>query len=399
MTLSSAAFNNNGVIPTEYTCDSENISPPLSWTGAPKGTDSLVLTMIDPNANDIPAGYWDHWVIFDIPSSMNNLPTNISMNNAEGLNGRKNANYDGPCPPTGKRVYEFKLYALDTSLNFDTAPDRQEVLQAMKGHVIDEATLHAAYTRHEANNGLATEAEPVNKLIVVTGAASGIGRETAIFFADKGYKVALFDIDMSQINDVNKPNFFKRTLDVRNRDDFVKAVDEAEEHFGLPVDAFFNIAGIMPLGEFATQDPVDWDRLVDTNVKGALNGIYATYPRMLKQKRGHIFNMSSMAGRKIFDNHGVYVATKHAVHAISDQLRKEAGGFGICVSTIAPGATKTNLLRRDNDPKTVFEYEERVDAGGGYMDAKYIVESMYFIYQLPDNVCVREINLTTTGGE
>ncbi len=241
--------------------------------------------------------------------------------------------------------------------------------------------------------------DPSKKLIVITGAASGIGRETAIFFADKGYKVALFDLDISQIDDVNKPNFFKRTLDVRDRDDFVKAVNGAEEHFKLPVDAFLNNAGIMPLGDFLTQNPADWDRLVDINIKGMLNGIYAVYPKMARNKKGHIFNTSSMAGVKIFDNHGVYVATKHAVHAISDQLRKEAGAYGICVSTIAPGATKTNLLRRDNDAKTVEDYEKGVNSGGGYMDARRIAESIYFIYQMPDNTCIRQIQITSTGGE
>ncbi len=258
-------------------------------------------------------------------------------------------------------------------------------------------TLSAhAQTQVESKTNTIT---PAQKLVVITGAASGIGLETAKYYGDKGYKVALFDIDMNQIKDINKPNFFKRALDVRDRADFVKAVQEAEAHFGLPVDAFFNNAGVMPLGDFATQNPDDWDRLVDTNVKGVLNGIYAVYPDMVKRKSGHIFNMSSMAGRKIFDNHGVYVGTKHAVHAISDQLRKEGGANGVCVSVIAPGATKTNLVARDNDQATTDAYNKGVNSGGGYMDAIRVVEAMDFIYQMPSNVCIREIQMTSTGGE
>ena len=245
----------------------------------------------------------------------------------------------------------------------------------------------------------AKTSDDTNKLIVITGAGSGIGKETSLFFLKKNYKVAMLDINIEQIKNLENKNLFKRKVDVRDRDDLVKAVNEAKAKFKLPVDAFFNNAGVMPLGDFATQDPNDWDRLVDVNIKGVLNGIYAVYPDMIKNKNGNIFNISSMAGRKIFDNHGVYVGTKHAVHAISDQLRKEAGVNNICVSTIAPGATKTNLLRADNDAKTIKSYEAGVNAGGGFLDAKRVVESMYFIYKMPDNACIRELAITSTGGE
>lgn len=231
----------------------------------------------------------------------------------------------------------------------------------------------------------------MSKLIIITGASSGFGKECALQFEKKGYKCALFSRDMSKAQGLESPLFFKKDLDVRNREDFVEAVKEAESHFSQDVDCLINNAGIMPLGSFENQDPKDWDTMIDINIKGVLNGIHSVYSTMIKNKRGTIINLSSIAGKKMFDNHGVYCGTKFAVHAISDQLRKEAGAHNIRVITIAPGAAETPLLKTSNSQEVVDGYESWKKQMGGAMDPKRVVESIVFCYEMPQEVCIREL--------
>lgn len=148
--LTSMVFGNNTSIPDKYTCKGASVSPPLSWTAGPQGTKSYVLTMDDPDA---PRGVFTHWVIFNIPSSVNKLDENIPKNatvegvGVQGVNGARNTGYTGPCPPSGTHHYIFTLYALDTIL--DTAPKstKEQVLDAMKGHVLATSVLVGLYSK------------------------------------------------------------------------------------------------------------------------------------------------------------------------------------------------------------------------------------------------------------
>jgi Raf kinase inhibitor-like YbhB/YbcL family protein len=150
MEIKSSSFNHEDMIPAKYTCDGQNISPPLSWSGAPEKTKSFALICDDPDA---PVGLWVHWVIFDIPASVNSLPEKTSRQ-AEiagtGKNGKNTSGrfgYDGPCPPGGTHRYFFKLYALDTTLNLPPGLTKDELLEAMKGHILSEAQLMGRYKR------------------------------------------------------------------------------------------------------------------------------------------------------------------------------------------------------------------------------------------------------------
>jgi len=150
MEIKSSSFNHEDMIPAKYTCDGANISPPLSWSGAPEKTKSFTLICDDPDA---PVGLWVHWVIFDIPATVNSLPEKVSRQEeipGLGKNGKNTSGhlgYDGPCPPGGTHRYYFKLYALDTMLNLKAGLTKDELLKAMKGHVLEEAQLMGRYKR------------------------------------------------------------------------------------------------------------------------------------------------------------------------------------------------------------------------------------------------------------
>lgn len=152
--LTSTAFEHEGEIPKRYTCDGEDISPALEWSGVPEKTKSLALIVDDPDAPDprAPKTVYVHWVLYDIPTSARGLPERvrpdgIPTGTREGLNDWKRTGYGGPCPPVGVHRYYHKLYALDTTLGDLGTPTKADVLKAMKGHVIAEAQLMGRYSR------------------------------------------------------------------------------------------------------------------------------------------------------------------------------------------------------------------------------------------------------------
>jgi Raf kinase inhibitor-like YbhB/YbcL family protein len=155
LTLSSLAFQEDGVIPSNFTCDGENVNPALSISGVPEGTQSLVLIMDDP---DIPQSVkermgisvFDHWVLFNIPPETRELNEAVVGVGIEGSNGQGVSGYTGPCPPDGEHRYVFKLFALDTMLNLHAEATREEVERAMEGHSIDSTELTGRYNRTQS---------------------------------------------------------------------------------------------------------------------------------------------------------------------------------------------------------------------------------------------------------
>src|SRR3989338_11309325 len=125
-----------GKVPIKFTCDGRDVSPTLRWNDTPLGTTSLALIVDDPDA---PHGTWDHWILFNIPSNVRQLPENISVlpeGSLEGKNSWDKTGYGGPCPPFGVHRYFFKLYALDTVLTLSNGTTKTEIMDAMKNHII-----------------------------------------------------------------------------------------------------------------------------------------------------------------------------------------------------------------------------------------------------------------------
>jgi len=149
MDLTSDAFEHEGAIPARYTCDGEDLSPPLSITGIPDGTASLALVVDDPDA---PRGVWDHWVVSDIPTPGGPSPTLIipagqAPPGTPGANSWGRTGYGGPCPPSGTHRYFFVVYALDIRPGLPPGASKADLLDAAEGHVLAEATLMGRYGR------------------------------------------------------------------------------------------------------------------------------------------------------------------------------------------------------------------------------------------------------------
>jgi Raf kinase inhibitor-like YbhB/YbcL family protein len=145
MKISSPAFEENSKIPEKYTCDGENVNPPLKIEGIPKEAKSLVLIVDDPDA---PMGTFLHWLVWNIPPETNLIEENSLPEGAvQGKNDFGKENYGGPCPPFGTHRYFFKLYALDKKLDLPIGSKLKEVEEAMKGHILDQAQLIGLYQR------------------------------------------------------------------------------------------------------------------------------------------------------------------------------------------------------------------------------------------------------------
>jgi len=140
--IKSSAFTNNRLIPTKYTCDGEDLNPPLSIEGIPNGTQSLALIVDDPDA---PMGTWDHWIVWNIPPS-EKIEEN-SVPGVEGLNDFRKHSYGGPCPPSGTHRYFFKVYALDTKLNLNVSSRKKDLEKALQGHILAKGELVGRYSR------------------------------------------------------------------------------------------------------------------------------------------------------------------------------------------------------------------------------------------------------------
>lgn len=154
LTLTSTAFADGGEIPSLYTCEGDDISPPLAWSGVPDGTKSLVLIVDDPDAPDpaAPQRIWVHWVLFNLPPDSTGLaeaviPDALPAGTEDGLNDWEHTGYGGPCPPIGRHRYFHKLCALDTRLEGLSKPTKADVEAAMAGHVLAEAVLLGTYQK------------------------------------------------------------------------------------------------------------------------------------------------------------------------------------------------------------------------------------------------------------
>ncbi len=149
--LTSSAFSEGKPIPTKHTCDGEDLSPPLKWSQVPQGAQSIALICDDPDA---PMGTWVHWVLWGLPATTTELSEKVSLTETlsngarQGINDFKRIGYGGPCPPPGSpHRYFFKLYALDTNLSLKPRATKQDLLQAMEGHVLAKGQLMGTYQR------------------------------------------------------------------------------------------------------------------------------------------------------------------------------------------------------------------------------------------------------------
>ncbi|EGQ8448402.1 TPA: SDR family oxidoreductase [Vibrio alginolyticus] len=235
----------------------------------------------------------------------------------------------------------------------------------------------------------------MKKLIVITGASSGIGEAIARHLSDQGHALLLLARRVERLEALNLPNTLCEKVDVTDKASFEAAIEKAEALYG-PVDALVNNAGVMLLGQIDTQEASEWKRMFDVNVIGLLNGMQSVLAPMKARNSGTIINISSIAGKKTFPDHAAYCGTKFAVHAISENVREEVASSNVRVTTIAPGAVETELLSHTTSQDIKDGYDAwKVDMGG-VLAADDIARAVLFAYQQPQGVCVREIALAPT---
>jgi NADP-dependent 3-hydroxy acid dehydrogenase YdfG len=236
------------------------------------------------------------------------------------------------------------------------------------------------------------------KLIAITGASSGIGAATAKAFSAAGYPLLLMARRIELMEAMNLPNAICKEVDVLDLEGMKAAISEAEDTHG-EVDCMINNAGVMINGKPQFQNPEDWQKMLDVNIRGVLNGIHLVLKNMVERQSGTIVNMGSIAGIKTFPDHTVYCGTKFAVHAITENIREEVSGSNVRLINIAPGMVYTELLDHgceEEARKGWMDYAEQI---GGALKPDSIAQSVLFSYQMPQEVCVREIVICPTGQE
>ncbi|MGS2727124.1 SDR family oxidoreductase [Psychroserpens sp. BH13MA-6] len=239
-----------------------------------------------------------------------------------------------------------------------------------------------------------------NKVVIITGASSGIGEATALKLSKNGAKVVLTarrEEKLKALRDKIKSNggdALVITGDVTKPDDFKNVVDQSIHTYGT-VDALVNNAGLMPLSYVAKLKTDEWNTMVDVNIKGVLNGVAAVLPTLIKNKGGHIINISSTAAYKYFPGGAVYCATKAAVKMFSEGLRQElAPEHNINITSIEPGAVDTELLHTitDEDIKEQLSGMKEMTR----LEAEDIAEAIYYAISQPDRVNINDVYIMPT---
>lgn len=240
----------------------------------------------------------------------------------------------------------------------------------------------------------------MNKTIMITGATAGFGRATALEFARNGYNVIITGrrkerlLELAKEIEAFKTGVIVLNFDVRNKSEVDSAVRSLPPEW-KDIDILVNNAGLAAgLSHIDDGDTDDWDRMVDTNIKGLLYVTRAVAPLMAARNRGHIFNISSIAGKDIYENGNVYCATKSAVDSLSKAMRIDLLKHGIRVTNIAPGMAETefSIVRFKGD-------QEKADAvyrGVKALSAEDIAMVIYFCATLPDHVCINDLTITPT---
>jgi len=239
------------------------------------------------------------------------------------------------------------------------------------------------------------------KIVVITGASSGLGKATAEALSAQGANVVLgarrIDLVQSLADELNARGGKALALetDVTQCDQVQRLVDLAVQTYGR-IDVMINNAGLMPNSPLERLKIGDWDRMIDVNIKGVLYGIAAALPYMKQQKAGHIINVSSVAGHKIRSGAAVYAATKHAVRVLSEGLRQEVKPYNIRTTIISPGAVDTELPNSVTEPdvaesvRKIYEHAIPVEA---------FARAVIFAMSQPDDVDVNEILFRPTRQE
>lgn len=242
-----------------------------------------------------------------------------------------------------------------------------------------------------------------NKVAIITGASSGIGYATSLTLSKAGIRVAVGARRTERLQELEKQiiknngEILVQKTDVTRKSDCDSLVNTIVEKWGK-VDILINNAGLMPLSYFKNGKVEEWEQMIDVNIKGVLYCTSAVVPYMLEKKSGHIINISSVAGRIVFAGGSVYCATKHAIAALSEGLRKELSPtYNIRVTCIEPGAVETELLESITDESMTgfIQATKNMET----LRSDDIANAILYAVQAPRHVNVNEILIRPTAQE
>jgi NADP-dependent 3-hydroxy acid dehydrogenase YdfG len=241
----------------------------------------------------------------------------------------------------------------------------------------------------------------MNKIVMITGATSGFGRAATVKFAENGYNIIitgrrkeLLEKLEKELKAFGKIKLLSLNFDVRIKSEVETAIGNLSEEWKT-IDILVNNAGLAAgLSHIQTGDTDDWDRMIDTNIKGLLYVTRAVAPLMIARNKGHIFNLGSIAGKETYENGNVYCASKFAVDALSKSMRIDMLKNNIKVTLIAPGMAETefSLVRFHGDAQKAKNVYKGIHA----LSAEDIADVIYFCATLPDHVCINELVITPT---
>lgn len=242
----------------------------------------------------------------------------------------------------------------------------------------------------------------MNRIALITGVTSGIGKAVADIFAENNYNLIITGRRNDRLKEIKsdlEKQFGIKVLalcfDVRNNDEVVANIDSLSEEW-RNIDVLINNAGLA-VGLNHIQDGVinDWERMIDTNIKGLLYVTRAVAPLMVSRDSGHIVNICSVAGKEVYENGNVYCATKHAVDALSKGMRIDMLKHNIRVTNICPGAVETefSIVRFKGDTERAANTYKGMEP----LVAKDIAECIYFAVSLPSHVCINDMMIMPTA--
>ena len=241
----------------------------------------------------------------------------------------------------------------------------------------------------------------MNKTIMITGATSGFGKAIAVRFAENGFNIIITGRRKELLNKLEKElqtvgniKTLSLNFDVRKKDEVESVIGNLPEEW-KKIDILVNNAGLaVGLSHIQDGDTDDWDRMIDTNVKGLLYVTRAVAPLMVTRNKGHIFNIGSIAGKETYENGNVYCASKSAVEALSKSMRIDMLKNNIKVTLIEPGMAETefSLVRFKGDEQKAKTVYKGIDA----LTGDDIADVIYYCASLPDRVCINEVVITPT---
>jgi len=241
----------------------------------------------------------------------------------------------------------------------------------------------------------------MNKIIMITGTTSGFGKATALLFAKNGYDIIITGRRKERLEELEKEllsfgniKVLSLNFDVRRREDVASIIGNLPEGWKA-IDILVNNAGLaVGLDHIDTGNIDDWDRMIDTNVKGLLYVTRAVVPLMVKRNSGHVFNIGSIAGKDAYEYGNVYCASKFAVDALSKSMRIDLLKNNIRVTHIAPGMAETefSLVRFKGDDDKAKSVYKGIDA----LTASDIADVIYYCATLPAHVCINDLVITAT---